>query len=259
MGELTRRRTRLAPEPAEKEFKGLAFIVMNILTRITQQDWRGAEHIPATGGCLVVGNHLSDSDPATLGHFLIAECGRWPRFLGKAELWKVPLIGWLARTCGQIPVQRNSAKARDVVGAASKAIADGKLVVVYPEGGVTRDPNHWPMVPRTGAARIALATRAPLIPLAQWGPQDLMPLKKFPRPFPKKTIYVNVGAPIDLSDYYDREIDHELLDEVSELIMARITQLLVEIRGGTPPKRRYAWTPRNATPKVEPTEPLDAH
>lgn len=251
-------RTRLAPEPAEKVFRRLGWLVVNVFTRLTKQDWRGMEHVPGTGGVLIVGNHTSEADPLVLGHFLISAAGRWPRYLGKAEIWGWPVIGWLARKCGQIKVERNSSHARDVVGAAAAAIDEGKCVVMYPEGGVTRDPDLWPMEPRTGAARIALETGCPVVPVAQWGAHTfLAPFTYKFRPFPRKTFHVVAGPAIDLSDYADREVTGELLDEISELMMARVTELLVQLRGGTPPTVRYRWTKRGA--QAEKETPHDAH
>ena len=126
--------------------------------------------------------------------------------------------------------------AANALTAAIDAVKEGKSVLIYPEGSATRDPDCWPMKARTGVARLALETGAPVVPLAQWGPQRLWKYKaKLPRPFPRKRIQVVTGEPIDLSRYAGRPIDAELLHEVTEVVMARITDLLVELRGGTPP------------------------
>lgn len=232
-------------EPTYRRFGRNASAIFRALTK---QDWRGAEHVPATGGCIIVSNHLCDMDPVNLGAFLMTQAHRYPRLLGKAEIWSWPIIGHYARACGQIKVERNSAKARDVVGAATAAINAGKCVGIYPEGGTTRDPDYWPMVPRTGVIRIALATGCPVIPVAQWGPQEILDLQRKPkrifRFFPRKTMHVLAGPAIDLSKYEGQELTAELLDEASEYVMSVITDLLVQLRGGTPPQQRYVWTPR---------------
>ncbi|MGL4831030.1 MAG: lysophospholipid acyltransferase family protein [Propionibacteriaceae bacterium] len=241
-----------AVEKVEPTYRRFAGLVMAIFGAVTKHDWRGVEHVPREGGVMIVANHLCDIDPAVLGHFLIKGAGRYPRFLGKAEIWSWPVLGWLARACGQIKVERNSSRARDVVGAASAAIEAGKCVAIYPEGGTTRDPDFWPMSPRTGAVRIALATGCTVIPAAQWGPQELMSLQsKRLRLFPRKTMSVIAGPPLDLSKYQGKEITAELLDEAAEYIMAEVTGLLVQLRGGTPPAERYVWTPRGSSAERE--------
>ncbi len=83
---------------------------------------------------------------------------------------------------------------------AEKALAEGAAVIFYPEGTATRDPDLWPMVAKTGVARLALATGAPVIPVAHWGTQDVLPYgSKKPRLFPRKTVRTVAGKPVDLS------------------------------------------------------------
>ena len=109
-------------------------------------------------------------------------------------------------------------------------------MAIYPEATLTRDPDLWPMVGKTGAARVALETGAPVIPVAQWGPQELLPpYTKRPHLFPRKTMHVWAGPPVDLDDVRGRPVDAALLREVTERIMAAITELLEEIRGEQAP------------------------
>ena len=111
--------------------------------------------------------------------------GRIPRYLAKAGLFKNKLLGFFLRSAGQIPVHRSSKDAAGAFDAAVAAVRAGKCVVVYPEGTITRDPGLWPMVGKSGAARIALATDAPVIPIGQWGAQELLaPYAKKPDLFP---------------------------------------------------------------------------
>jgi 1-acyl-sn-glycerol-3-phosphate acyltransferase len=96
------------------------------------------------------------------------------------------------------------------------------------------------MVGKTGAARVALETGAPVIPVAQWGPQELLPpYTKRPHFFPLKTMHVWAGPPVDLDDVRDRPVDAALLHEVTERIMAAVTALLEEIRGEQAPAERF--------------------
>ena len=140
---------------------------------------------------------------------------------------------------GQIPVYRNTVSAGESLTAAIDAINDGDCVAVFPEGTLTRDPDLWPMVGKTGVARLALSTRAPVVPIAQWGPQLLLGrYQKLLRPFPRKTITIVAGPPVDLSDLYDNPQDAATLREATERVMAAITALLVDIRQ-QPPAIRY--------------------
>ena len=65
---------------------------------------------------------------------------------------------------------------------------------IYPEGTITKDPDLWPMIGKTGAARVALETGCPVIPIAQWGPQEILaPYSKRLRLLPPKTVHVLAG------------------------------------------------------------------
>src|SRR5690606_689346 len=116
----------------------------------------------------------------------------------------------------------------------------GECVAVFPEGTLTREPDLWPMAGKTGVARLALTTRAPLIPIAQWGAQDLLGrYKKLLKPFPRKQVTVVAGPPVDLSDLYGRPLDTVVLREATERVMSAITALLEDIRGEKAPAERY--------------------
>jgi 1-acyl-sn-glycerol-3-phosphate acyltransferase len=206
----------------------------------TRHDWRGAENLPATGGFLVCSNHISDSDPVALAHFLY-DNGHPPYFLAKAALFTVPVVGRVIRGAGQIPVFRDGPEAVKAFAPAVDAVRAGKCVAIYPEATVSRDPDLWPMTGKTGAARVALETGAPLIPVAQWGAQALLPYHSFvPRLLPRKTMQVLAGPPVDLADLRDRPIDVTVLREATARIIAAITDLLAQLRvGETPPATPY--------------------
>ncbi|HSN43317.1 MAG TPA: lysophospholipid acyltransferase family protein [Propionibacteriaceae bacterium] len=237
-------------EPAPVAYQRLGKAVHAVLSMLTKRDWRHVENIPQTGGVLFVANHVSNVDPIAMGEFLIYS-GRWPHFLGKVDLFRIPLLGSLAKTCGQIPVDRFSAHASDALIAAEEAVADGLAVVIYPEGTITGDPLGWPMVPRTGAARLALATRCPVIPIGQWGANAIMPGREvgFPRLLPRKTISMLVGDPIDLSDLYSDEPSRRDVAVASERIMDAITDLVAELRQETPPDTRWDLRTFTRVPK----------
>lgn len=218
----------------------LVIVAMKPLLRMTTiRDWHHQDRIPAKGGFILASNHVSYVDPLTLGLYVL-EAGRTPKFLAKSSLFERPLIKHVFIGAKQIPVYRGTADASKALSAAVEAVEAGECLLIYPEGSATRDPDCWPMKARTGVARLALMTRAPVVPVAQWGPQRLWRYKaKLPHPFPRKRIEITTGTPVDLSAYVDREMTADVLREVTDLIMARITDLLIELRGGQPPAVTY--------------------
>ncbi len=206
-----------------------------------KRDWQGMEHIPADGGFITAVNHNSYLDPLSYAHYQY-NTGRVPRFLAKAGLFKSGFVGVMMRGTGQIPVYRETTDAATAFRAAVAAIDRGECVAFYPEGTLTRDPEMWPMQGKTGAARVALLTKAPVIPVAQWGANDAMPpyaKENKLRLFPRKTLRVKAGPPVDLSEFYGQEPTAEVLRAVTETIMAAVTQQLAEIRGEPAPAEVY--------------------
>ncbi|GAA4320043.1 hypothetical protein GCM10023162_27070 [Klenkia terrae] len=172
---------------------------------------RHAERIPATGGVLLVANHVSVLDPLACA-MLVYDAGRVPRFLAKSAVF-TGLAGTILRAAGQIPVYRGTSAAQSSMSAAEQALAAGEVVIIYPEGSVTRDPDWWPMQPRTGAARLALTTDAVVVPLAQWGPQRVHDYhaKKLHLRLRTRADYL-VGEPVEIAD---------LRDQVAAVLTAR--------------------------------------
>ena len=143
-------------------------LVKPLLLATTTRTWVGGEKLPATGGCIVVFNHVSHVDPLIAAHF-VYDHGRLPRYLAKSGLFKNRVLGFFLTAAGQIPVERLTKSAVGAYDAAVAAVRNGECVVVYPEGTLTRDPAQWPMTGKSGAARIALETGCPVIPVGQWG------------------------------------------------------------------------------------------
>lgn len=219
-------------------------IVKPLLLATTKPHWIDGEKIPAEGGCIVVFNHISEVDPLTAAH-VIYDHGRLPRYLAKANLFKNRFLGFYFKAAGQIPVERLSKNAAGAFDAAVAAVRGGELVVVYPEGTITRDPDLWPMIGKSGAARIALATQCPVVPIGQWGVQELLaPYARKPDLFPRKKITMKVGDPVELSDLYGQEVTTAVVNQATDRIMAALTQLVAELRGETPPSERF--DPRKA-------------
>lgn len=219
-------------------FAFCVFVLRRPLMLLTKRDWRGAEHLPS-GGCVIACNHVSEFDPIPVAHFLY-DNGRLSRFLGKAEVFAVPGVGAILTSAGQIPVFRKTSDAAKAFSAAVAAVEKGECVVVYVEGTITRDPGLWPMVGKTGAARIALTTGCPVIPLAQWGPQDVLaPYARKPRLLPRKTMQMLAGPPVDLSPYFGAELSPATLGAATTAIVDDVTGLLEQIRGEQAPATRF--------------------
>jgi 1-acyl-sn-glycerol-3-phosphate acyltransferase len=157
--------------------------------------------------------------------------GRAPRYLGKSGEFKVPVVGRVLLAAGQIPVERETNEARKAVDHAKILLEQGHLLGVYPEGTLTRDKDLWPMIAKTGCARLALATDTPVIPIAQWGSQQILPrYKNRIYLFPRKTIQMRIGKPVDLSAWKGKHEDPQALVEATAEIMRAITAMLEDIR-----------------------------
>ena len=230
------------PRPRRGFWFGLIVVLVKPLMIVfTKSRFTGRENMPRSGGVVFAPNHISHFDPVVLG-FFIWECRRIPRFLGKASLFTIPVLGQIIRSAGQIPVYRESAQAADAFRDAIAAVERGECVGVYPEGTITRDPQLWPMTGKTGAARIALQTGCPVIPIANWGAQQILQSytgKTRIRLLPRKTLQVRAGKPVDLSAFQGKPITNQLLHEATEVIMAAIAETLGELRGETPPRELY--------------------
>ncbi|GAA1813936.1 lysophospholipid acyltransferase family protein [Agromyces neolithicus] len=219
----------------------LAALVLPIFNLAVRFRFHHRERMPQTGAFVLSPNHYSEIDPVVIGA-ASWKLGRAPRFLAKASLFTNPVLGWLLRTSGQIPVERAGSKSHAALRAAEELVEKGRMVVVYPEGSLTRDPDLWPMRGKTGAVRIALERDIPIVPVAHWGTQALMPRygKKISL-FPRKTIDVIIGEPLDLSAYRGKPLDQSSLLKATGELMNAIAALLAEVRDEEAPPER--WDP----------------
>ncbi|WP_307813927.1 lysophospholipid acyltransferase family protein [Nocardioides baculatus] len=216
-----------------------ATILKPTLLAATSRTWIDGEKIPATGGCIVAINHISHIDPLLSAHF-VYDHGRLPRYLAKSGLFSNKALGGFLTSAGQIPVERLSRNAIGAYDAAVRAIGEGECIVIYPEGTLTRDPDLWPMKGKTGAARIALATGCPVIPVGQWGAQEVLPpYTKRPHLLPRKNIVMKAGDPVRLDDLAAQPASAEATTEATDRIMAAITAIVADLRGSTAPAVRY--------------------
>ncbi len=211
-----------------------------ILAKATVQDWRGAEHVPTTGGFVACANHVSYFDPFPLAHYLVDQ-GRAPHFLAKSALFTPPVVRQVMTGTGQIPVYRGTTRATDALAAALEAVRRGDCVCVLPEGTLTRDPTLWPMTGKTGAARIALETGCPLIPIGIWGTQEVLwPYRgKVPKILPPKQVHVYAGPAVDLSDLRAQPVGAQVLREATARLMDAITGQVASARGERAPEERW--------------------
>jgi 1-acyl-sn-glycerol-3-phosphate acyltransferase len=214
--------------------RALEAVLRPPLALLTKRDYRGLEHLPKEGGFIFAANHNSHVDPILLARFVL-DVGYVPRYLAKDGLFTHKFTGPILRGADQIPVARFSGGASDALGPTEDALRDGRPVIIYPEGTITRDPDAWPMTGRTGAVRAALAAGVPLIPICQSGAQEILwPYTKKPKFFPRRTHHVWVGPPLDLSMYEGKPITEEILHEATNRLMDTLTDMMSEIRGSKP-------------------------
>lgn len=208
------------------------------LSWLARQVYFSSDRIPRSGGVLVAFNHVSHLDPVVDAVFVHRQ-RRVPRFMAKHSLFTWPLLGRILLGSGGIPVYRGQTNAGDALREAHRTLREGKLVLIYPEGTITRDPAGWPKSSYIGVARLALENDVPVVPVARWGTNFILDgyRRKF-RPFPRRTVQFKVGDPIDLSAYRDVPPSAAVLREVTDLVMNEITTLLAEIREEQPPRSK---------------------
>ena len=190
---------------------------------------QGLEKIQVKGGYLLVANHVSHLDPL-YDSVVVRKAGRVPRFLAKASLWKVPVLGRALAASDQIPVERGGAGAGQAsLELATDALRRGRVVLIYPEGTVTRDPDRWPMKPRAGIGALAGAGGGFVSQVFSYSPGRKLHL------LPRKDIHLVFGDPIDLTELRARPVDARSTRDASLLIMTVVRGMVAEIRGETPP------------------------
>ncbi|OJU39415.1 MAG: 1-acyl-sn-glycerol-3-phosphate acyltransferase [Microbacterium sp. 69-10] len=222
----------------------LAVLVIPPMSLLAKIRVTGAEKLPRQGAFVLAPNHYSELDPLIVA-MSVYRLGRLPRFMAKESLFRVPVVGWLLKRTGMIPVSRSAsaAAAKQTLKQSAELVEHGRGVIVYPEGTLTRDPDLWPMRGKSGAVRLALSGDLPLIPMAQWGTQEIMGryqkgLSLWPL---RKPVNVLIGDPVDLSDLRGRAPEPAVLNEATARLMAAITALLEQLRDEKAPATR--WNP----------------
>lgn len=226
------------PTPVAYQF--VAAVLRPMMRGLTRYEVTGVEHLPEEGGFIVTPNHVSHIDPFPWAHVLYNQ-GIAPVFLAKSTLFDAPVVGTLMRHAKQVRVDRESATAAQAVAPAIRSLEEGECVAVYPEGSLTRDPDLWPMRGKSGAARLALHSGAPVIPIAQWGPQDLLPrYAKVPHLSRHRTrIRIRFGPPVDLTDLRTHPVTPAHIAQGTDRIMQAITHELEHLRGERAPTLRF--------------------
>lgn len=194
----------------------------------------GVENIPRNGPALVAFNHIAYLDPLAAA-YVIDKAKRIPRFLAKHELFDDKKIAWILRGAGQIPVKRGTADAPMALDAAFEALNQGEIIVIFPEGTITNDPDLHPMEGKTGIARLAIESGVPIVPAALWGTANIWPKGYAKRWRPGQDICVRIGDPIDIGTRSDTP---EEWRRVAGSIMDEISLLLASIRPAVPDRRR---------------------
>ena len=221
-------------------YRVAAGLLRGAMRVVARYEVSGLEHVPEEGGFLITPNHISHVDPFPWAHVLYNR-GYSPVYLAKSTLFDTPVVGWVLRHAKQVRVDRETTSAGTALVHAVRALDAGECVVIYPEGSLTRDPDLWPMRGKTGAARLALQSGAPVIPVAQWGPQELLPrYAKRPRlSRHRRLMQVRFGPPVDLGDLRDQPLNAPTVTAATARIMAAITTELEVLRGERAPAERF--------------------
>ncbi len=178
-----------------------------LLTKMFKIQVSGVDNIPSEGACVACLNHLSMFDP------LVASVAipRPIRFIGKQELFKIPVVGWYLKSINVIPVKRGSGDI-GAVKASLRALKDGEVLGIFPTG--TREKKNPDALPKPGAALMALKADVPVIPIH---------IEASYRVFSK--VNITVGEPVDLSDYLGKKPTQDELGEASCKIYSAIKAL----------------------------------
>ena len=237
-------------------FWPVAAVAAPLIALLMKLEIEGADKLPREGAYVLAPNHYSEADPLAVA-LAVWKAGRAPRFMAKESLFRVPVLGWVLRGTGMVPVARSSSatSARTTLETSEMLVKHGRGVIVYPEGTLTREPDLWPMRGKTGAVRLAMADGIPVIPMAHWGVQQVLPrygkLALWPL---RRRVRVVIGDPVDLSEFAGAAGQSSALVAATDKVMGEIAALLSELRGEPAPAAR--WNPadhgQKETGRLEP-------
>ncbi|AWB45030.1 1-acyl-sn-glycerol-3-phosphate acyltransferase [Paenibacillus sp. CAA11] len=184
--------------------RGLLRVLYKLLFRL---EGHGLHHVPREGGVLLCSNHISNFDPPTIGILL----KRKVHFMAKAELFNIPVLGWLFRELGAFPVKRGGVS-KESIKTTLKLLRGGEIIGIFPEG--TRSRTGEIGEGNKGAATFALRSDAVVIPVAIMGSYKLF--RKM------KVVY---GPPVDLDEFRENPGT-----DAAELATARIMSEIVKLK-----------------------------
>ena len=219
----------------------VAMVLAPILRLMFTIKTSGKENLPQ-GGYILVGNHLSYLDPFSFAYSVYIHMKRVPHYLAKESIFRIPIIGKILPKVGQIPVYRGGKSNEEPLRAAKEFLKAGQVVVVFPEGTLTRDPDQWPMRGKAGAIRLAVELGLPIVPCGQWGVEKVLGnySKKF-RPNPFHVVRVKIGKPMFFRELEGKTPTAQELANATDTVMREISAIVGELRGETPPKE--LWDP----------------
>jgi 1-acyl-sn-glycerol-3-phosphate acyltransferase len=217
---------------------GILAPLIRLMMRIRTQ---GIENLPK-GGYILVANHVNYLDPLAFAYAVYIHLKRTPHYLAKEPLFRIPIIGSLLPKLGQIPVYRGGKSNDQPLKAAVEFLKAGQVVVVFPEGTLTRDPNQWPMRGKSGAIRLAIELGLPIVPAGHWGIEKILGTytKRF-RPNPFHTVNVKIGKPMTFPELQREGVSSQEMNLATDKVMKEIASIVGELRGETPPAE--LWDP----------------
>lgn len=171
----------------------------------------GKENIPTEGNGVLCSNHYSNYDPISTALYL----DRMPRYIAKKELFENKFFGWILGQLGVFPIDRSVSMDMKAVKTAMKVLKEGEILGIFAEGrrvkaGETAEA-------KGGVALFAMKGNAPVIPCAISGTY------KF-----RSKLTVRYGEPMTLEEYRGQKLTTELMEEITEVIMARVEELKVK-------------------------------
>jgi 1-acyl-sn-glycerol-3-phosphate acyltransferase len=202
----------------------------------------GMENIPRSGAAILAFNHIAYLDPFAAA-FVVDEAKRRSRFLAKSELFEDKRIAWVLKGAGQIEVRRGTKDAPMALDHALAALERGELIVVFPEGTVTTDPDLRPGKAKTGMARLALRAKVPVIPAALWGTANIWPKGYAKQWRPGQDVLARVGEPLAPEGDPD---DPAAWDTFGRSVMEAIARMTASLRPAVPDRRRPKRRERRA-------------
>ncbi len=198
----------------------VAFGARGLARCVTRVQVEGAlDEIPRDGPLILASNHISNADPVVIGAWLTPLLGRRIHWLGKREMFDWPIVGWMARNGGVVPVDRGGADV-EAFRIAQRVLEAGQVLMVFPEG--TRSFTGELQQPKDGLAMLALRTGAPIVPIGVSESDRVWPRgRKIPRPGGR--VVMRVGKPFRVADELPAGIDRKAAKAAAtDVIMRRI-------------------------------------